>query len=487
MKTKEIINLLRPKGDYSKTDMQNYSELSSGKIKVALSQKTPEHYIPILNMLEDKDTSIGCEIEKRCSSIENKFFSHDIDAKYDESIEEIIKASIHAKLFGISVIELYINEVNELAFTFIPREYYYFEEGLVYLKSGKNKFIPNEPKYYTIKHKPVLLKTLWIGYAKHFVLSHYLKFTEFLGVPPLIGNASSSDETVITHIAEAFKNLRSGSYGVFGKDDVVKVLEGRGSQADFMEFVKYCDTEIAKVINGASLGSNTATTGSYAQSKSHEENRTEITKGDIKLAQRLAAILFAKINIPLVLNIQIEKDVDLKARAETLKALSELGFSMSVEEASKEFDLPLIHGAIDLNTNSMGLQRLQDMGVKLSINNIIEMFKLTLPENEADTLKIPEKKEISQNNRTLSFNTKPLPNDTVDAILEDDSFNEELRDGEEELLKEIQNIAAYCNSYEEVYDKLILNYKNIEFKKLDELMFKAIATNLLIGAIDGGK
>ena len=51
--------------------------------------------------------------------------------------------------------------------------------------------------------------------------------------------------------------------------------------------------------------------GSYAQSKSHEENRTEIVNSDIKYATRIATKLFKKIDIDIKLNIAVEKDKEL--------------------------------------------------------------------------------------------------------------------------------------------------------------------------------
>ena len=128
---------------------------------------------------------------------------------------------------------------------------------------------------------------------------------------------------------------------IFGQNDLVKVLEGNGSQADFMEFVRYCDSEIAKTVNGASLGSNVSKSGSYAQSKSHEENRTEIVNSDIKYATRIATKLFKKIDVEINLNIAVEKDKELLDRAKTLEILKNLGYEMSGEQLAKEFDLPV--------------------------------------------------------------------------------------------------------------------------------------------------
>jgi len=436
---KQLKTILHSKGTYSSNDMEeNYSELSAGKIKNAILHKTPFYYMKLFDLLEQKDTSIGSEVDKRKLSCENKFFTTS-NTKYDESVEEIIKASVNARIFGISIIELYLDENSEFAFSFIPKEYYNFdEEKGLYLKSEKTKIYPKEPNFYIIKHIPVLLKTLWIAYAKHFVLSHYLKFAEFLGVPPLIVNAHSSDAQTISSIAMATKSLKSGDYAIFNENDIVKVLEGRGSQADFMEFVRYCDTEIAKVINGASLGSNISKNGSYSQSKTHEENRAEIVNSDIKFASRVATKLFKKIDIDINLNIAVQKDKELLDRARTLEILKNLGYEMSASQLAYEFDLPN-------------------------------------PTKE----KTSQEQEINKN---VSINSK-LAKDSIDLVLEDNYFQDELKQSEDEILILLKQLLNECKSYEDVYEKISINFNNIEFKKLEELLFKAIAQSQIKGSL----
>lgn len=434
--TKQLKTILGVKGTYTSNDMENYSEISAGKIKNALLHKTPYYYMPLFDLLEQKDTSIGSECDKRKLSSENKFFSTS-NKKYDESVEEIIKASVNARIFGISVIELFVDEQGEFAFSFVPKEFYNFdEEKGLYLKSGKNKIFPKEPNFYILKHTPVLLKTLWIAYAKHFVLSHYLKFAEFLGVPPLIVNAHSSDAETITNIGIAAKNLKSGDFAVFNENDIIKVLEGRGSQADFMEFVRYCDTEISKVLNGSSLGSNVGKTGSLAQAKVHEDNRAEIVNSDIKYATRVATKLFRKIDVEINLNIAVEKDKALLDRANTLQILKDLGYTMTPEQIAYEFDLPA-----------------------------------------------PTKKEQKEANKKLSINSK-LAKDNIDFILEDDAFEDELQQSENEILTTLQKLLNECKSFEEVHEKISLNYKDINFKKLEEMIFKAVALSQIRGDIE---
>lgn len=59
--TKQLKTILGVKGTYTSNDMENYSEISAGKIKNALLHKTPYYYMPLFDLLEQKDTSIGSE------------------------------------------------------------------------------------------------------------------------------------------------------------------------------------------------------------------------------------------------------------------------------------------------------------------------------------------------------------------------------------------------------------------------------------------
>lgn len=115
---------------------------------------------------------------------------------------------------------------------------------------------------------------------------HFKPLHEVCGISrhtSIIVNASSSEKETVQAIGEGMRRLKSASYAVLGKEDVVKLLEGKGSQADFMEFVQYVDNEVAKSINGSTLSSNAGKTGSLALGQVHEANRYEITAKDANL------------------------------------------------------------------------------------------------------------------------------------------------------------------------------------------------------------
>jgi phage gp29-like protein len=435
---KKELSKVKTKGEYAKTDIGGYAELKSGTIKAALLTKTPSLLYPIFNLIEDKDSSLGAELEKRYNTIEGKFITHKLDTNFNDSIAEIVLASLDATLFGIGVVELYLNASLEFRFARVEKELFHFQDEKLFLKSGKTLFEPTTPRFFVFKKKPLLTKVIWIVYAKHFVLSHYLKFTEFLGIPPIVANASSSDEETIAAIADALANIKSGSYAVLGPNDIINVLEGRGSQADFLEFVRYCDAEIAKIINGSVLSSNTAATyGSLAQAKVHEENRYEIVAKDARFAERCINQTFEVIGLDAKSNVLVEKDADLYQRAQTLQILSNLGYTLSPAQIAKEFDMPL-----PLNNTSQN--------------------------------------RISRN----AANRLPLSLDRFDAGMNSPNFKDVLNTIETQINNSLNSILTSANSYEEAFMALANAYPNANLDLLEEAMFRAVANSALLGSVD---
>lgn len=424
---------LKPKREFIKTDMSYYTELTASRVRAALLTKNQQELFPLFNLLIDKDTSLGSECEKRLNSTLNKFFTHNLGESEDENIEEIIKASIEARITGFSLMELFLGDDGVLKVKTVGREFIEFRDNLPTLKIGKNRFVAKEPFFISITSNPAMLKTLWIAYAKQYVLSLYLKFAEFLGVPPLIGGANSSDEKTLKDMSEAFENLRSGSYAIFGVNDTIKILEGRGSQEDFMEFIRYCDAEIAKCINGSVLSSNTATTGSYAQGKIHENNRFEIIDADIKFATREVKKFYQRFGKKVDLNIQFEKDKNLLQRAQTLQILSSLGYEMDIDDMAKEFDLPLPKDKI-----------------KKSLN-----YKMPL---------------------------KPL--DKFDSFMSSSNFKKPLKDIQSRIKESLNTLLKECETYEEAFDKLYEIYDDVDIDILETVMQNALENTEILGLQD---
>lgn len=437
-KIEQAFGLLRASGDYATTDLALYTELSAGKIKVALSNNDPAHRFPIYNLIELKDTSFSAEVDKRYDTLEGKSYSSNLDEQYEESIEEIIKASLDATIWGYGVVEAYIDLEGDkalLRFRRIEKEYFYFENGELYLQNqdGK-KFKPSEPRFFIFKKKAKALKLLWLIFAKHFIISHYMKFAEFLGIPPIIVNASSSDKEPIKAIGEGMRRLKSASYAVLGKEDTVKLLEGKGSQADFMEFVRYVDNEIAKIINGSTLTSNAGKTGSLALGQVHETSRYDITTKDAKEAKRCIAKAFKAFGVDAKVTILVEKDKDLLQRAQVFEIVAEQGYEMTPDQIAEEFDLP-----------------------KPANNNILN------------------KKALSKNAKAAD-----LPADQFEAFTPPSKHEEEIKRALNAILKE-------ANSYEEAFDLLVKAFPHFKLESLEKELEKVVTNSMILGSVNETK
>jgi len=427
------LNIFRPKAEYTKTDMANYTQLNGGLISSALLHKTDDRLMPLFSLITDKDSSVGSETEKRIDTITNKFYRHELGSDFDESIEELIEASVEARLFGLSICELFVENGN-FAYRKLDRECFFYEEGKILLQIGKTKFEPKEPRYVIFRHKPTLLKTLWIVYAKHFVLSIYMKFAELLGIPLLVANISNSDDETIEAVGDILSSLKSAGYAVMGKEDTLSILSGRGSQDDFLAFVRYCDAEIAKVINANTLTSNVGSSGSLAQAQIHEKQRQEIVARDVKFAIRCVTKAFRAIELEPKLVIFYEEDKDLLSRATVLEKLHGMGFSMSVEDMSTEFDLKLIKEGKSPQS-------------RLSINNRLEK------------------------------NEKSKPLDNIDAFMQSENMTRLLDTHSKNIKKTLEEMLTSASSFEEAFHALEKRYPDMKMDELEELF-----TTLILNA-----
>lgn len=437
-KIEKAFELLRASGDYASTDLALYTELSAGRIKVALTNNDPTHRFPIYKLIELKDTSFSAEVDRRYDTLEGKAYSSNLDESYEESIEEIIKASLDATIWGYGVVEAYLEldgDKPALRFRRIEKEYFYFENGELYLQNqdGK-KFKPQEPRFFIFKKKAKALKLLWLIFAKHFILSHYMKFAEFLGIPPIIVNASSSEKEPIKAIGEGMRRLKSASYAVLGKEDAVKLLEGKGSQADFMEFVKYVDNEIAKIINGSTLTSNAGKTGSLALGQVHETSRYEITTKDAKDARRCIAKAFKTFGVDAKVTILVEKDKDLLQRAQVFEIVAGQGYRMEPEQIAEEFDLP-----------------------KPANNNILN------------------KKALAKNAKATE-----LPSDQFEAFTPPSKHEEEIKKALNAILKD-------ATSYEEAFDLLVKAFPHFKLESLEKELEKVVTNSMILGSVNEPK
>ncbi len=468
-----------PKKMIALTKKNNFtlSELEISKVKSALTTRDYAALRPIYELMLAKDSHIAAEVMRRRLALQGAYF--ECGAKID--FWDTVDALMDSVLTGAAVFELFADAGKMMWEPLNPSVLQYEKDSGFFVQPEKGEKInPAEDKrlYLATAGQGALFSLIWIFCAKHFVLSHYMKFTELLGVPPLIVNADSSDAEEIGDIADMAEQLTSGGVGVFGKDDTVNILEGRGSQSDFLEFVRYCDTQISLGLVGNTLSGNEGKSGSLAMSQTHQESFSVITIADARYVEKNINKLLARCSQPADFKYIIEKEKDLKTRAETLNVIRQMGYTIPLEYLEKEFDIPgLVRSPADFNTTSMGLQRLQDMGLALSEGNIFELFGLK--KAEGDTLQ-PKENPLTPAANRKEANAKAGDGDAIDnAALDADT-----RRVEREIAERIEAIFANTKSFDEAHAALSAAYPDIELPELEKTLERLIANSYIQGRIE---
>lgn len=468
-----------PKKMIALTKKNNFtlSELEISKVKSALTSRDYSQLRPIYELMLAKDSHIAAEVMRRRLALQGAYFECGAKIDFWDTVDTLMDSI----LTGAAVFELFADAGKMVWESLSPAVLQYEKDSgfFVQLEKG-DKINPSEDKrlYLATAGQGALFPLIWVFCAKHFVLSHYMRFTEFLGVPPLIVNADTSDAEEIGNIADMAEQITSGGVGVFSKDDTVNILEGRGSQSDFLEFIRYCDAQISLGLVGNTLSGNEGKSGSLAMSQTHQESFSVITIADARYVEKNINKLLTRCSQTADFKYVIEKEKDLKTRAETLNVIRQMGYTIPLEYLEKEFDIPgLVRSPADFNTTSMGLQRLQDMGLALSESNIFELFGLK--KADGDTLQPKEAPQIPAANRK-ELNAKDTGVDKIDE--EASSFD--TRPIEKEMEQTLEGILEKCGSFDEAHAALIGAYPDIELPELEKTLERLIANSYTQGRIE---
>lgn len=373
-----------------------------------------------------KDSHIASEVNRRKLALQGAYY----ECSADVILWGTVDALMDSILTGAAVFEIFLENGKQVFEPLSPSVLQYKkDEGyFVATKDGKEIFVESDNRLYLADNgSGALFSLIWIFCAKHFVLSHYMQFTEFLGVPPVIVLTGDSSAENIGSIADMAEQLKSAGVGIFGKDDTVSVLEGRGSQSDFLEFVRYCDTQISLAIVGNTLSGNEGKSGSLAMSQTHQESFRAITTADARYAERHINALLGLISRKQDFKYIIEQDKDLKTRAETLQILKGMGYDISADYIAKEFDLP--------SQTAPAANHKERNAKDGSVGDKID-------------------EEAS------SFDTRPI---------------------EKEMEQTLEGILEKCGSFDEAHAALIAAYPDIELPELEKTLERLMANSYIQG------
>ncbi len=303
-----------------------FNDINVAMIKNILSNQNFTQTMKLYRTMLKRDWQISGDLgERQIEIIGAKYKIEGKDKKYVEFFENYFKdikltsllADINSGIeYGYSLIDLIWESKNIKGVTyFLPAKFNFINQVFVQLDEKKGLYIQDDKleKYYLEEmnykflfhsHKmtagdildfSVLSKLIWIFTIKHFIVGQSMNYCELLGVPPIIVNSSSSDKETIMQMMEQVLELRSGSAGVFGKDDKVSLVEGKATSDMFLNFIKYADNAISHIILGGSMSNSANSSGSYARDATHNSIKDSYHEADMRLVSETVTEMIKKI------------------------------------------------------------------------------------------------------------------------------------------------------------------------------------------------
>lgn len=427
-------------------------------VKKALKEEDLSAFISIFDYLCSTDTQVSSEIYKRKSALSSlPLVCTSEDKNQEQFLTSLIaKHSFRRFLFdcsssiayGFSAFILEWSKSGDFIFPcpkLIPHSYIQEEKGELFIyNAGEKIYLKDRNDVWVIYHptdsgellkSSLMHKICVIASLKASVISKNMIFFDSLSIPPLIIKSEAmSDEESAKEILESALELRSNGVALFAQNDIVELLGGNVDKGSFLEFIRYCDECISKVITGQVLAGNSTLNGTQALGKVHENIMRGIQEHDAML---LGESVFALMELTLSLNFtsvanftfgfDINTEIDEKTQSEVYLNLAGMGYEIPIEHLEKTFKIK-------------GLKKAETKEPNHSLSPNLEANKLR-PSLPLDKLKLP-----------------------APAILD--------------------SLISESESFEEVYEKILEGFSAKVLEALEEELMKYLANAQIKGAFN---
>lgn len=382
---------------------QNFvpNAISFSQVKSALNAESLSDVIACFEHFKRFDTQIASELNKRRSNLIGKPLLVQSDDKAQEAfLQDIAKNRNFRKFlyecstaiaYGFASFVINFKQENGKVFPqfeFISPRYFECDE---YYKpyvsqGGKKIYIKDNADIWTHFHptdtgniieQSLIYKIISIASLKHISLMKYMTYLDSFAIPPIIirsDNVSSEEDSKA--ILKSALALRSNSVGLFGANDVIEVVNGNVDKGTFLEFVRYCDESISKLITGQVLSSNSTQNGTQALGNIHNEMQKNATDFDALLLSEsvhslLSLVLSLNFALPAPFSFEIDTNTekDEKLQADTYLILSQMGVKIPIEHLEKTFKISHLSYADSTQNTQLSLNKAQEgiNGDKLDI------------------------------------------------------------------------------------------------------------------------
>lgn len=457
-----------------KKDKEIIGSVDFGKVKSAINSNDLQELSKIYDLFIRFDTQISAEIDTRRKKIaalpfllscENETQREFLQTYLNSGDFRLLLFALTSAIpYGFSVfLKNFINQDGKILpdYEFIDHSYFKNKNSrLCYEKMGEAQYLDETENTFTYLHasdtgdfvrSALMYKVVCIAALKMAVINQNMNYFENLAVPPIVlqtDKANSDDEKSLEEAINTLLSLRSNSIGVIGKDDILQLLSGNTDKDSFLNFIRYCDESISKVISGEVLSSNAVQKGTQALGVVHAEQKKVTTEFD-------ALILAGGVKV-------------------VLKHILELNFG----------EAALFSFSFDTNTETEEEKQisvfkgLYDIGVEVPIEHLEKTFKIDGLTRRDINLANSTTAPLEKSEKTGEI--KPKFADDIDKSISKKSFKGELKDIE----KFLNSILKDCDTYEEAYKRICENSGEFEFEALEEALATAFTNAVIKGKIN---
>lgn len=310
----------------------------------------------------------------------------------------------------------------------------------------------------------ILRVVAWMYLFKNYDIKDWVSFCEVFGMPLRLGKyEASASEDDKRQLMEAIVNLGTDAAGIVPSSTMIEFIESsKTSSIELYEnFARFCDEQMSKAILGQTLTSDSGG-GSYAQSKTHNEVRHDLTVADSKA---LAGTI----------------------RRDIIRPLVEFNFGPGANVPFFDFDCREVE---DQKEAVQVLKTLAcSMGLKIPTSYIYQKFNIPKPEAGEEVLQpqsyAPKAGEEAAEELKLSLDAGRKEQGQVDAIVE--ISNKKAGEIFQEMMKPIFRIIDKASDMEEL-QKILKDegqlrglYQEMESPDLEELLRQGIYLSHLVG------
>ena len=432
------------------------ASISYKQVKQALENESLSEVIATFEFFKRFDTQISSEIGRRKMQVVRLPLI--IESK-DKAQDAFLKELVNKRDF------------RKFLFECSSSSHRYFDSDMEYkpyIIQGSDRIYLDSTEYiYTLYHpsdtgniieSSLMNKIVSLASLKHATITRYMQYLDSFAVPPLIikSDALNSKETSDLLLKSAL-NLRSNGVGLFSLNDILEVLHGNVDKGTFLEFIRYCDECLSKIITGQVLAGNSVQNGTQALGLVHEGIARNILEYDasllgenlIALLKRTLELNFAKV-APFSFEIDTNTEKDEKLQAEVYNLLSNMGITIPLKHLENTFKIE---------------------GLEYKEDNFMQNFKQGLESNKNS---LDRNKNATQTKNKLQNKTKPirLPatklDKELDKILVESNFD-------------IEEFIQDCETYEEASNKIYAAFSGEELLLREEELYNYMLHSQLLG------